>query len=145
MKRRPNTGLLHPLSWYIKTYGIPEQTIVNAYRRGWHLDKPQELLDRLVRAPGPKTSGLQNLIDFLNVRQKQPAARPRTRRNAPGAAAEPTAKQSSEAPEDHSGKCRIELTIGATTFYRFITPVEADAVVQLNASQSWQTKATQQS
>jgi hypothetical protein len=140
MKRRPNTGLLHPLSWYIKHYGIPEQTIINAHRREWDLDKPQELLEKLVRAPGPKTKGLQNLIDFLNGRQKQPAASPRPRRNAPDSAAEPSARELSEAQGDDSGKCWIELTIGATTFYRPITPAEADAVIQLDANQSWQTK-----
>jgi hypothetical protein len=142
MKRRPNTGLLHPFSWYITNYGIPEQTIINAHRREWDLDKPHELLEKLVRAPGPKTKGLQNLIDYLSGRQKQPAASPRPRRNAPDSPAEPTAKAPSEAPDDDSGKCRVELTIGATTFYRLITPAEADAVIQLNASQSWQTKAT---
>jgi hypothetical protein len=141
MKRRPNTGLLHPLSWYITNYGIPEQTIINAHRREWDLDQPHELLERLVRAPGPKTSGLQNLINFLNGRQKQPTAGPRPRRNAPDSPAEQTAKEASEAQGDDSSKCRIELTIGATIFYRMITAAEVDQVLQFS-NWSWQKTAT---
>ena len=128
-KRHSTTGLLHPLSWYPKTYGIPVQTVVNAYKRDWNLDDPQQLLERLLQAPGPKTKGLQNLVDLVNGRKVTTGSR-RSSRIDPDPPVESTPlKTSTREQGDDPAKLRIELTIGRTIYWRMITAAEADKVI----------------
>jgi hypothetical protein len=140
-KRASNTGLLHPLSWYVTNYGLPEQTVVNAYRRGWALDDPHKLLESLLQAPGPKSKGLQPLIDYVNGKRGPSMVH----RGSSRSSRKPKAESTPATPSDEQGRdpatCRIELTIGGVTFWRTITPAEADKVLALS-SQSWLTKVT---
>lgn len=134
--RNSNTGLLHPLSWYVTNYGLPEQTVVNAYRRGWALDEPHKLLESLLQAPGPKSKGLQSLIDYVNGKRGPSAGHRGSSRNARNPKAESTPVPPPDEQTDEPAVCRIALTVGSMTFWRLITPAEADEVLALS-SQSW--------
>jgi hypothetical protein len=135
-KRGSNTGLLHPLSWYVTNYGLPEQTVVNAYRRGWALDDPHKLLKSLLQAPGPKSKGLQSLIDYVNGKRGPSTQHRGSSRNARKPKAESTAATSPDEQSGDPATCRVELTVGGVTFWRLITPREADQVLALS-SRSW--------
>src|SRR3981081_4444242 len=88
MKRHSSTGLLHPLSWYITEYGLPEQTVVNAYKRKWPLDDPAKLVEKLIQAPGPKSKGLQALMNYVNGQSGPSTVSRGSSRNARNAKAE---------------------------------------------------------
>jgi hypothetical protein len=140
MKRR--TKLHHPLSWYEQEYALPEQTVVNAYKRGWPLDDPAELLVRFLNAPGPKSKGIQGLINFVNGQSGPSTVHRGSSRNAP----KPKTESSIKEPVDQQGDdptkfVRLELAFGNTTMWRMITPAEADKVIQLS-TESWQTNTT---
>ena len=134
--RHSNTGLLHPLTWYREHYGLPEQTVVNAYRRGWELDNPHKLLESLLQAPGPKSKGLQSLIDYVNGQRGPSTVHRGSSRNARKPKAESTPVAPPDQQSDDPASCRLELTVGGITFWRLITPAEADKVLALS-SQSW--------
>lgn len=140
---RSNTGLLHPLSWYITNYGLPEQTVVNAYRRGWELDDPHKLLESLLQAPGPKSKGLQALIDYVNGQRGPSTVHPGSSRNSQKPKAESMPATPPHEQSDDPATCRIELTIGGIAFWRTITPAEADKVLALS-SRSWLKKETEE-
>lgn len=140
MNRRSNTGLLHPLSWYPKAYGIPEQTIVNAYKRGWDLDDPQCLLENLLRAPGPKSKGLQPLIDYVNGQQRPSAASRGSSRNAPKRKAESAVGKRASEQGDDPKKIFVELIIGDRIYRQLITPAEVDKIIRLN-NEPWLNKS----
>jgi hypothetical protein len=139
MMRRSKTGLLHVLSWYPKTYGIPVQTVVNAYKRGWNLDDPQGLLERLLSAPGPKSKGLQPLIDFVNGQQGPSTLHRGSSRNARKPKAESTVTKPVREQGDDPVNLRIELTIGSSIYWRMITAAEADKVMR-STIEPWQTR-----
>jgi hypothetical protein len=138
MKRHSTTGLLHPLSWYVEKYGLPEQTIVNAYKRKWPLDDPAKLVEKLIHAPGPKSTGLQALINYVNGQSGPPAGSPGSTRIA----RKPKAESSARKPTDEQGGdpakfVRLTLAIGPITMSRLITSAEAAKVIQLS-TEPWQ-------
>jgi hypothetical protein len=128
--RHSNTGLLHPLSWYVANYGLPEQTVVNAYRRGWALDDPRKLLESLLQAPGPKSKGLQSLIDYANGKRGPLTVHRGSSRNARKPKAESTPATPPDEQSDDSATCRIEMTIGGVKFWRIMTAAEADKFIR---------------
>lgn len=139
--RSSTTGLLHPLSWYITEYGLPEQTIVNAYKRKWPLDDPAKLVEKLIQAPGPKSKGLQSLINYINGQPGPSAVSPGSSRNARKPQSESSVKEPTEEQGDDPAKfVRIELAFGTVTMSRMITSSEADKVIQLSI-QPWLTKS----
>lgn len=54
-KTKRRTVYLHPLKFYEQLYKLPEQTVVNAYKRKWPLDDPRALFDLMANAPGLKS------------------------------------------------------------------------------------------
>jgi hypothetical protein len=62
--KRRRTGLRHEYSWYVENYGMPFNTVRNAHRRGWPLDKPLELLNKMLYARGHPSAALQPLLNF---------------------------------------------------------------------------------
>ena len=73
MKGVSKTKHQHPLSWYVKEYGLALKTIVNYHHRKpnpWPLDDPRELLRLILQLPGQKPN--------LTKLQKVALAAPRT-------------------------------------------------------------------
>ena len=133
------TKLLHPLSWYITEYGLPEQTVVNAYKRKWPLDDPAELALKLIHAPGPKSKGLQALMNYVNGQSGPSTAHRGSSRIDPKPKAESSVrKPTKEQGNDPAKFVRLELAFGNVTMSRMITPAEADKVIQLS-TESWLT------
>jgi hypothetical protein len=141
--RSSTTGLLHPLSWYITEYGLPEQTVVNAYKRGWPLDDPHKLLEKLIRAPGPKSKGLQALMNYVNGQRGPSAGSRGSSESSRNPKAESSVKEVAGQQSDDPPKfVRLELAFGSITMSRMITPAEADKVIQLS-TESWLTNVAE--
>lgn len=117
---------------------MPEQTIVNAYKRGWPLDDPQKLLERLIQAPGPKSKGLQALMNYVNGQSVPSTVHRGSSGNAPKRKAESSVRRTAEEQGDDLAKfVRLELAFGNITMCRTITSIEADRVIQLT-TEPWQ-------
>jgi hypothetical protein len=138
-KRHSTTGLLHPLSWYIKEYEIPEQTVVNAYRRKWPLDDPHELLLRFLHAPGPKSSGLQALMNYCNGQSGPSAVSRGSSKNASKPKAESSVRRPAAEQAGDPKKILVELTVGDRIYWQLITPAETDELIRFN-DRPWLTK-----
>ncbi|HKP02786.1 MAG TPA: hypothetical protein VJU77_05410 [Chthoniobacterales bacterium] len=54
-----------------------------AYKRGWPLDDPTKLVEKLIRVPGPKSKGLQALMNYINGQQGPSTMHRGSSRNAP--------------------------------------------------------------
>ncbi len=80
-EKRP-TGLEHVVSWYVKNYGLPISTVQNYRRRGWNLDDPKALLEKIMKAHGKKPP-LQALLNLVNGQQGPSTVKRGQSRNAP--------------------------------------------------------------
>ncbi len=65
---KSRTTLSHPYSWYEKTYGLSISTVIRYHKKGVDLDKPADLLARLVSKPGQKPD-LKKLQAFVMGRE----------------------------------------------------------------------------
>lgn len=105
LRLRKCSAHIHPLQWYEQAYGLPGGTISQYYRRGWPLDEPEKLLEKILNTVhGPKSdiSVLQALVDGKNERKKH------FTRNAGGANGRTTKAKAAPKPPERT-KAALQL------------------------------------